>query len=84
MIASASKDKRIIVWRLDCGFYNEEQFRCDSSILAVIGDHEKEVWRVSWNLLGTVLASSGDDNVVRVFKRIPKNDFKCVAIIKAK
>ena len=33
------------------------------------GGHLGEVWRLSWNLLGTCLASSGDDGTVRIWKR---------------
>jgi nucleoporin SEH1 len=28
----------------------------------------QQVWRVEWNITGTVLASSGDDGVVRMWK----------------
>ncbi|KAG5463134.1 MAG: WD40-repeat-containing domain protein [Olpidium bornovanus] len=31
-------------------------------------DHEAEVWRVEWNVTGTVLSSSGDDGRVRLWK----------------
>ena len=29
-----------------------------------------QVWRVSWNITGTVLSSSGDDGCVRLWKGI--------------
>ncbi|PSN33997.1 Nucleoporin seh1-B [Blattella germanica] len=31
-------------------------------------DHYSTVWRVCWNITGTILASSGDDNSVRLWK----------------
>jgi nucleoporin SEH1 len=36
---------------------------------ASFDDHAAEVRRVSWNVTGTVLASSGDDGNVRLFRR---------------
>jgi WD40 repeat protein len=33
-------------------------------------DHNSTVWRVAWNITGTILASSGDDGVVRLWKGI--------------
>jgi WD40 repeat protein len=36
--------------------------------VAKLEDHKAEVWRVEWNLTGTVLASSGDDGSVRLWK----------------
>lgn len=33
-------------------------------------DHGSTVWRVSWNMTGTILASSGDDGCVRLWKGI--------------
>lgn len=35
---------------------------------AQFDDHECIVWRVCWNITGTILASSGDDGCVRMFK----------------
>ena len=32
-------------------------------------EHGRDVWRVEWNITGTVLASSGDDNCVRMWKQ---------------
>lgn len=37
-------------------------------VLASFEDHGAQVWRVSWNITGTILASSGDDGAVRLWK----------------
>lgn len=37
-------------------------------IVAQFDNHNSQVWRVSWNITGTVLASSGDDGCVRLWK----------------
>jgi len=38
------------------------------SVIANFEDHAAQVWRVSWNITGTILASSGDDGTVRLWK----------------
>jgi nucleoporin SEH1 len=38
-----------------------------------------EVWRCSWNVTGTVLASSGDGGVVELWKSDFKGNWKCVS-----
>ncbi|KAI0224714.1 epoxide hydrolase, soluble (sEH), partial [Massospora cicadina] len=38
------------------------------TMIASLPDHRAEVWQVDFNVLGTVLASSGDDGKVRLFK----------------
>lgn len=38
--------------------------------LASFSDHGQQVWRVAWNVIGTTLASSGDDGTVRMWKGI--------------
>ncbi|KAA3681345.1 nucleoporin SEH1 [Paragonimus westermani] len=38
------------------------------NLLARFGDHKGRVWRVSWNVTGSVLASSGDDGYVRLWQ----------------
>ncbi|ORY29254.1 WD40 repeat-like protein [Rhizoclosmatium globosum] len=37
-------------------------------LVASLADHGAAVWRVSWNLLGTVLSSCGEDGKVRVWR----------------
>ncbi len=44
-------------------------------VLATFEDHGSQVWRVSWNITGTILASSGDDGAVRLWKGM----FTCIA-----
>jgi nucleoporin SEH1 len=41
-------------------------------LVAKLGDHKAEVWRVAWNITGTMLASTGDDGTARLWK----SDFK--------
>lgn len=36
--------------------------------MAQFDNHNSQVWRVSWNITSTLLASSGDDGCVRLWK----------------
>ncbi|CAH0382957.1 unnamed protein product [Bemisia tabaci] len=56
--------------------------RFDIQTAAVFDDHYCTVWRVSWNVTGTILASSGDDGCVRLWKANYMNVWKCVAVLK--
>lgn len=42
--------------------------RLEVQIMSKFSDHSCTVWRVSWNLTGTILSSSGDDGYVRMWK----------------
>lgn len=42
--------------------------KLDIQTAAQFDDHNCTVWRICWNVTGTVLASSGDDGCVRMFK----------------
>lgn len=42
--------------------------RFEIRTVAQFDDHSSLVWRVSWNITGTILASSGDDGTVRLWK----------------
>ena len=44
-------------------------------------DHHAEVWRVEWNITGTILASSGDDGNVRFWKASLIGEWKLFSII---
>ena len=87
MIASCSKDKTIIVWKvitkniLTGGMIYEKP---EIEQLNRLDHHQSEVWRLSWNLLGTCFASSGDDGTVRVWKKSIKNKFSPIAVLQSK
>lgn len=49
--------------------------------LAKLGDHKKEVWRVNWNMTGTILSSAGDDGKLRLWKCNYLSDWKCMSVI---
>ena len=40
----------------------------DITCLGAFDDHRSKVWRLSWNMTGTILASSGEDACIRLWK----------------
>lgn len=56
--------------------------RFEITTAAQFDDHYCTVWRVCWNVMGTILASSGDDGCVRLWKDNYINNWKCVAVLK--
>ncbi|TPX37745.1 hypothetical protein SmJEL517_g00605 [Synchytrium microbalum] len=52
-------------------------------MIADFGDHNAEVWRVEWNVTGTILSSSGDDGMVRLWKATYLDEWRCMGIIGA-
>ncbi|CAG2106098.1 unnamed protein product [Medioppia subpectinata] len=56
--------------------------RYDIRIVASFEDHGSQVWRVSWNITGTILASSGDDGTVRLWKANYLENWKNVGVLK--
>ncbi len=60
LLATASQDRTVRIWKLTGDV--AEQVAC-------FRDHKSEVWHVEFNVTGTVLASSGDDGVVRLWTR---------------
>ena len=57
LIATGCKDGFVRIFKAT------EQENGDLKIetLAKLNDHKLEVWRVSWNMTGTILSSAGDD-----------------------
>ncbi|KAK8380961.1 hypothetical protein O3P69_008106 [Scylla paramamosain] len=45
-------------------------------------DHNSTVWRVSWNATGTILASSGDDGCVRLWKANYLDIWRCISTMR--
>ncbi|KAI1098235.1 WD40 repeat-like protein [Jackrogersella minutella] len=69
-IASASQDKTVRIWTSD----NASQGQWSWKVL----NFEAEVWRVSWSLSGNVLAVSGGDNKVSLWKENLRGEWECV------
>ncbi len=52
-------------------------------LISTLSDHHSEVWRVSWNITGTILASAGNDGNIRFWKASYSNEFRCMAVVSA-
>lgn len=50
--------------------------------MAKFEDHNSQVWRLGWNVTGTILASSGDDGCVRLWKANYLDNWKCISVMK--
>ncbi|CAI5757961.1 unnamed protein product [Candida verbasci] len=50
-------------------------------IIAKLNDHKSEVWRVCWNMTGTILSSAGDDGKLRLWKCNYLSEWKCMSVI---
>ncbi|TVY87546.1 Protein transport protein sec13, partial [Lachnellula willkommii] len=72
-IASASQDKTVRIWTSD----PSQPGVWESKLLAF----EVVLWRVSWSLSGNVLAVSGGDNKVSLWKENLKGEWECVKSI---
>jgi nucleoporin SEH1 len=79
LLATASSDGTAKIWKVSMakrGQDVDEKVLGDEDALDVVCmqtlDHGCEVWRVEWNVTGTVLATSCDDGVVRLWGMGPK------------
>ena len=72
-IASASQDKTVRIWTSDPAHPHEWK----STVLTF----DAVLWRVSWSLSGNVLAVSGGDNKVSLWKENLKGEWECVKTI---
>lgn len=74
LIATACKDGHVRIFKLTddsqggalTGGWSRKMFNV--TCIADFADHNAEVWRVEWNVTGTILSSSGDDGKVRLWK----------------
>ncbi|XP_046970122.1 nucleoporin SEH1 [Vanessa cardui] len=86
LLAVATKDVRIIKIEPlseSSSSTNGGGVRFKTEVMAAFEDHNSCVWRVSWNVTGTLLASSGDDCCVRLWKMQYMNQWKGVAVFKS-
>ncbi|XP_035283908.1 nucleoporin SEH1 isoform X1 [Anguilla anguilla] len=84
VLAIATKDVRIfklIPLRAETAS-SASPTRLEVQIVAQFDNHSSQVWRVSWNITGTLLASSGDDGCVRLWKANYMGTWKCTGILK--
>ncbi|KAK0385175.1 hypothetical protein NLU13_7653 [Sarocladium strictum] len=72
-IASASQDRTVRIWTSDPASAGQ----WDSKVLSF----DAAVWRVSWSLSGNVLAVSGADNKVTLWKENLRGEWECVKTI---
>jgi len=70
-IASCSQDGTVIIWTLE---WNSTVW--GKKILPKFPD---VVWRVSWSVTGNILAVSGGDNKVTLWKETLDNEWKCIS-----
>ncbi|KAJ3127664.1 epoxide hydrolase, soluble (sEH) [Nowakowskiella sp. JEL0407] len=52
-------------------------------LVAEFNEHNSEVWRVEWNVTGTILSSCGDDGSVRLWKASYLDGWKSMGVLKA-
>jgi len=84
LLAIAGKDVQILIIRpssRDMGSAGMPT-KMESSVAAVFKDHDTQVWRVEWNITGAILASSGDDGCIRLWKANYLDNWKCIAQLK--
>jgi len=69
-IASCSQDRRVIIWTLKDG---------GSWVPKVLHTFEDVVWHVSWSVSGNILAVSGGDNKVSLWKETLDEQWQCIS-----
>jgi len=79
-IAAAVQDK-VYIWKLSdadvkgqLDKLGQKDVRKMPKVTIAKQDEAEKAWRVSWNVTGTTLASSGDDGKVRLYKCPPDKD----------
>ncbi|KTG32240.1 hypothetical protein cypCar_00009763 [Cyprinus carpio] len=83
VLAIATKDVRIFkLVPLQKDSSSSAPTKFEVQVLAQFDSHNSQVWRVSWNITSTLLASSGDDGCVRLWKANYMDNWKCTGILK--
>jgi len=69
-IASCSQDRRVVIWT------SEDCLNWTSTILQTFDD---VIWNVSWSLNGNILAVSGGDNKITLWKQNLERAWQCIS-----
>jgi nucleoporin SEH1 len=80
VLAVASKD--VSIFNLKPVQDPSGNSRFEVNLTAQFNDHYCTVWRVTWNVTGTMLASSGDDGYLRMWRMNYQKGWKCVCSFK--
>lgn len=80
LLAIATKEVRIYMIKEASSMTSG--LRYETELVGSLDDHHCTVWRVCWNVVGTLLASSGDDGCVRLWKFNYKSNWRCVGVLK--
>ncbi|RDD46881.1 Nucleoporin seh1 [Trichoplax sp. H2] len=68
-LAIAARNVHIFrLYPTDDNFNKNQSDSFNVEEVATLEKHKSQIWRVEWNITGTVLASSGDDGQVRLWK----------------
>lgn len=81
MIATACKDGYLRLFKVTRVPGNGEEQTLNIDLVHESADHNGEVWRVAWNLTGTVLSSTGDDGKIRFWKSTYTGQFQNAAVV---
>jgi len=84
VLAVGSKDLRIITLKpiKPTNENKDEPGRFEIRQAGQFDDHGSAVWRVCWNITGTILATSGDDGQVKLWKANYLDHWKCISTLK--
>ena len=87
LIASCGQDNVLRVHRLKRGRKEGTGGGAGEATLEIescqiLDTNGAEVWRVAWNITGTVLASSGDGGIVQLWKSNFRNSWRCVSEVR--
>lgn len=69
VIASCSQDCRVLIWTGDNGNYKSKELPTFADV----------VWHVSWSVTGNILAVSGGDNKVSLWKENTEGEWVCLS-----
>lgn len=85
-IASCSQDRRVIIWTKVLatsasgdGSVGEALSGTGHWTFNVLNTFDDVVWHVSWSIMGNILAVSGGDNKVSLWKETPDGKWSCIS-----
>jgi len=84
LLAIAARDLTIVSMKINRkeSIENTPVSKPELRMVGQFDDHDSVVWRVSWNITGTVLASSGDDGCVRLWKANYLDNWRCLRVLR--